>query len=351
MATDNRLKVLDGWRWRGAVPLLASSIALFLLAPVGCATGQRLKTRADYIESTAERIHDAAYNCAERELALGESHLDFGKYELSRGNFTVADDHLEVAYENINAAAAIVDARPECWPDYVADSDGDGLLDDVDQCPYEPEDFDGFEDEDGCPDYDNDGDGIPDVDDLCPNDPEDFDGFEDEDGCPDPDNDTDRVCDPWVAELRQSAQYAATCRGIDRCPDEYGEGEDGCPVRHVTVTETQIRIDQQIHFETDSARIMPDSFGILDEVAEVLRSRPTMHIRIEGHTDHRGSSRYNLRLSDSRAASVRTYLIRAGIDPSRMISVGYGEERPIDTNNTEAGMANNRRVEFHIVVQ
>ncbi|HXI59412.1 MAG TPA: transporter, partial [Polyangia bacterium] len=74
----------------------------------------------------------------------------------------------------------------------IGDRDGDGYKDDVDQCPDDPEDFDDFEDEDGCPDPDNDKDGILDVNDLCPNDPEDKDGFEDQDGCPDPDNDKDR---------------------------------------------------------------------------------------------------------------------------------------------------------------
>jgi outer membrane protein W len=69
------------------------------------------------------------------------------------------------------------------------DPDHDGIVGDADKCPNEPEDKDGFQDEDGCPDPDNDGDGIPDAMDKCPNEPEDKDGFQDEDGCPDPDND------------------------------------------------------------------------------------------------------------------------------------------------------------------
>jgi len=148
------------------------------------------------------------------------------------------------------------------------DSDGDGICDPwvserglleeyaeickgVDQCPYEPEDFDGFEDEDGCPDPDNDGDGICDPwvaeqgllekyahickgIDQCPNEPEDFDGFEDEDGCPDPDNDGDGICDPWVAEQGLLEKYAHICKGVDQCPNEPEdfdgfEDEDGCP--------------------------------------------------------------------------------------------------------------------------
>src|SRR5690606_25077486 len=103
---------------------------------------------------------------------------------------------------------------------HVGDTDGDGYLDDEDECPTEPEDFDNFEDEDGCPDPDNDKDGIPDVEDSCPNIPEDFDGDEDEDGCPegtDGDRDGDGIPD-----------------SEDECPDEPEdvdgfEDEDGCP--------------------------------------------------------------------------------------------------------------------------
>ena len=97
------------------------------------------------------------------------------------------------------------------------DSDGDGIPDDVDQCPDMPEDKDGFQDEDGCPDFDNDNDGIYDAQDKCPNDPEDFDGFQDEDGCPDLDNDGDGIPDK-----------------LDKCPntpediDGY-QDDDGCP--------------------------------------------------------------------------------------------------------------------------
>src|SRR5690554_2412391 len=75
----------------------------------------------------------------------------------------------------------------------IRDTDADGIVDALDQCPLKPEDYDGFEDEDGCPDDDNDGDGILDVDDACPNEPEDFDGFRDDDGCPDYDNDDDGI--------------------------------------------------------------------------------------------------------------------------------------------------------------
>src|SRR5262245_3146925 len=81
------------------------------------------------------------------------------------------------------------------WAPDFRDRDGDGIPDMDDQCPDQPEDRDGYKDEDGCPDPDNDGDGIPDALDKCPNEPEDFDNFQDEDGCPDPDNDCDGIPD------------------------------------------------------------------------------------------------------------------------------------------------------------
>jgi len=97
------------------------------------------------------------------------------------------------------------------------DKDGDGIKDNIDNCPYQAEDFDGFEDDDGCPEFDNDGDGIVDTKDQCPNDAEDFDGFEDKDGCPDLDNDNDGILDD-----------------VDKCPDvaenfNNYEDKDGCP--------------------------------------------------------------------------------------------------------------------------
>ncbi len=174
-----------------------------------------------------------------------------------------------------------------------------------DSCKDQAEDFDGFQDEDGCPESDNDGDAIADLLDKCINDPEDYDNDEDEDGCP---------------EERKSVKV---------------EGD-------------QIKLQEQVFFKTNKATIMPVSYPLLDEVADVLRSNPTIHIRIEGHTDSKGNNRYNKKLSDKRAASVLQYLTDKGIEAYRLESVGYGEERPIEDNSTDAGRAANRRVEIHI---
>jgi outer membrane protein OmpA-like peptidoglycan-associated protein len=221
------------------------------------------------------------------------------------------------------------------------DTDGDGITDDKDKCPTEPEDKDGFQDEDGCPDPDNDNDGIPDNFDQCPNDPEDQDGFEDDDGCPDPDNDKDGVPDK-----------------DDKCPNEPEtingyQDEDGCPDKgpppKAKIEKGQIVITEKIFFDTDKATIKPVSFGLLDQVAQIIKGHTEFKIRIEGHTDSQGNQDHNLQLSKERAESVRTYLIKKGIDPERLISAGYGPAMPIADNKTKAGREANRRVEFHIV--
>ena len=122
-----------------------------------------------------------------------------------------------VSLSFVPGAAAPAPLHPHVLPGPELDSDGDGIPDARDQCPNQPEDKDGFQDDDGCPDPDNDGDGIPDAQDKCPNQPEDRDGFQDDDGCPDPDNDGDGIPD---------AQ--------DRCPNQPEtingfQDDDGCP--------------------------------------------------------------------------------------------------------------------------
>jgi outer membrane protein OmpA-like peptidoglycan-associated protein len=290
----------------------------------------------------------------------------------------------------------------------IGDRDGDGIKDDVDKCPDDPEDFDGFEDEDGCPDPDNDRDGIPDVDDKCPNipedkdgfqdedgcpegnkndrdgdgilddvdkcpdDPEDFDGFQDEDGCPDPDNDQDGILDvddlcPNDPEDKDGFEDEDGCPDPDndkdrildkddKCPNEpetYNgfEDEDGCPDRgRVVVTDTSIEILDMIYFEYDKAIIKKESYPILDAVAATLQGNPSIQlVEIQGHTDERGDDAYNLDLSDRRAHSVRQYLIDKGVDEKRLTAQGYGETQPLDRSHNEKAWAKNRRVAFLIL--
>lgn len=115
------------------------------------------------------------------------------------------------------------------------------------------------------------------------------------------------------------------------------------------VENNQITINEQIQFRTDSAEILPDSQPIVDAVAEILSANPKIaHLRVEGHTDNRGTAARNLDLSKRRAASVMAALVAKGISRDRLTSNGYGMEHPIDTNNTDDGRQKNRRVEFHI---
>ena len=216
---------------------------------------------------------------------------------------------------------------PEKEP--IIDTDGDGIPDEDDACPNDPEDFDGFEDEDGCPDLDNDADGIPDVDDACPDEP----GPPENNGCPDTDRDGDGVPDR-----------------IDDCPDEPGPPENnGCP--EVVIEEGQFAIPEKIFFKFDSAEILPKSYGTLDAIAEAMNAHPQIPIiRVEGHTDSRGKDSYNMNLSQRRAESVVRYLVnKGGVERTRLIPEGFGETRPLIPNaTTDAEMAENRRVEFHI---
>ncbi len=219
------------------------------------------------------------------------------------------------------------------------DNDNDGVVDGMDECPMAPEDFDKHQDLDGCPDPDNDNDGILDASDRCPDEPEDMDGDRDGDGCPDQDADGDGVPDD-----------------SDACPDQaetangYLDG-DGCPdekPQKVEITKKQIKIKEQIQFETGSSRIRAGSYDVLDDVVTVMGDYPEIKVRIEGHTDNVGADSGNLTLSKARADSVFEYVISKGIDARRLVTEGFGETRPIDTNTSTAGRAANRRVEFHI---
>jgi outer membrane protein OmpA-like peptidoglycan-associated protein len=225
------------------------------------------------------------------------------------------------------------------------DNDGDGILDPQDACPNAAENRNGVQDEDGCPEdwSDADSDGFHDAVDRCPTDPEDFDNFEDTDGCPDLDNDKDSIPDT-----------------ADQCPfdpethNNYLD-EDGCPdtaPERVVVQKEKIVINEKIFFEYDKATIQKISFELLDEVARVINDHPRITlIQVEGHTDSDGTDTYNLKLSQSRAESVVEYLVRAGVDSSRLVAKGFGESLPIDTNDNLKGKAKNRRVEFTILQQ
>ncbi len=114
----------------------------------------------------------------------------------------------------------------------------------------------------------------------------------------------------------------------------------------VQVGAVDLRILDKVYFESDSAIIDVRSFDLLDEVADTLLAESVGKVRIEGHTDDKGRESYNLELSRARAEAVRTYLIGRGVAAADLIAEGFGETRPIATNRTESGRAQNRRVAF-----
>jgi outer membrane protein OmpA-like peptidoglycan-associated protein len=174
-----------------------------------------------------------------------------------------------------------------------------------DACPGLPEDYDGVEDDDGCPEGDEDGDGVLDYLDRCATEDETINGFEDDDGCPD-------------------------------------EGP-----AQIVVENGRIQILETIRFRPNSSEIEPSSYPVVDQIVLALRKhRELSHVEIGGHTDSTGPRDFNLRLSRARARSVRQYLLARGIQPGRLAAAGYGPDKPLGDNNTEDGRARNRRVEF-----
>ncbi|MBL8783521.1 MAG: OmpA family protein [Deltaproteobacteria bacterium] len=242
------------------------------------------------------------------------------------------------------------------------DNDRDGILDVKDKCPNDPEDFDGFEDTDGCPDTDNDKDGIPDSSDQCPNDPEDMDGFKDDDGCPDPDNDNDGVPDA-LDKCPADSEDKDAYEDDDGCPDPDNDGDgildvdDRCPNKpgqdcDSFVDKCEIVILDRVEFKYDKDEIDEQkSKPILEAVAGVLKANPWITlIQVQGHTDADGGEAYNQNLSERRAAAVVAWLTNSGgIEGSRLTPKGFGKSKPIDTNKTPAGRQKNRRVQFIIL--
>lgn len=212
------------------------------------------------------------------------------------------------------------------------DKDADGIYDDIDLCPDLPEDGDGFEDDDGCPDFDNDADGLSDDDDECPLESEDVDGFQDADGCPDTDNDRDAIADNY-----------------DQCPDQPEtinnfKDDDGCP-DDLPEPITRTVILTGVNFRQGSSDLLEESYYILEKIFNSLEAYPETYVEIAGHTDNEGNSKFNQVLSYDRARSVMNYLVMRGIAPERITAVGYGDKRPVAKNDSPEGRKKNRRVE------
>jgi outer membrane protein OmpA-like peptidoglycan-associated protein len=207
------------------------------------------------------------------------------------------------------------------------DTDGDGLVDSLDECPTVA----GPVALKGCPD--SDGDGIIDRDDACPNQA----GIPELKGCPDVDTDGDGVVDRFDA-----------CRTVPG-PKE----NEGCPAKQkqlVVITKDRLVIKEKVSFDTGKTVVLPRSFALLQQVAGLLKDHPEVErVSIEGHTDSRGSREANVKLSEGRAEAVRQWLLAHGVAAERMTSMGFGPDRPSDTNETAKGREANRRVDFVIV--
>ncbi len=257
------------------------------------------------------------------------------------------------------------------------DSDGDGIVDADDKCPQEPEDYDGFQDKDGCPDYDNDGDGIPDTKDQCPDEAEDFDGFQDNDGCPDLDNDGDGILDkndkcPNEAEDFDGFQDEDGCPDFDndndgipdkddKCPNEAEtvngyQDDDGCPdvAPDSQKTETKKELINKSSdsftlqgddiFYANRAEVKPEAYKKLDEIVSQIKKNSEAFWRIEGHMDSQGPEQWIRTMSSKRAEAVYYYFISHGLDASKFTIYGLGDKFPVANNTTEEGRAKNRRI-------
>jgi OOP family OmpA-OmpF porin len=234
---------------------------------------------------------------------------------------------LKFGVDAYNLGKGRTDFMPTIGLTYAAgttkDSDGDGVPDNVDQCPNTPAGV--RVDSTGCP-LDSDKDGVPDYKDHCPNTPA---GTKvDENGCP--------IQEPQPMIKDSDGDGVPDDR--DRCPNTprgYKVDENGCFV--------EARLE--IHFDFDSWEVKPEYYPEIEKFARFLKANPNIKVELQGHTDKRGRADYNLWLSQKRAEAVKKILVeKYGISPDRIIARGYGESQPICYEDTEECYAKNRRV-------
>ncbi len=135
-------------------------------------------------------------------------------------------------------------------------------------------------------------------------------------------------------------------------PLEITARRPGPPPPRVVVTASSIEIKDKVQFEYGKAALLEVSFPLLDQVAQVMADNPQIEVlQVEGHTDATGGAAFNRKLSQQRAESVRQYLVKKGLEARRLVAKGFGPDKPIADNATDAGREQNRRVEFNIVKQ
>lgn len=277
------------------------------------------------IHFSGERGHEGSYCYAPTPLWAGAALLTirFGGTEEKAPERPLRDT-IVIKHEPQRDTIVIImkDTTKKEEPK-VGDFDNDGVPDNVDKCPNTKP---GIEvGEDGCP-PDHDKDGVPDYKDKCPNTEA---GAEvDSNGCI-PDFDRDGVPD-----------------NKDKCPNTLpGVVIDsvGCPVNK---KEDLDELKKGIRFHTNSAKLTQRSFGTLNDVARLMKKFPTASLEVQGHTDNTGTDEYNMNLSQRRAQTVVDYLVKRGVEESRLRAVGYGNTMPIASNNSKEGRQINRRVEM-----
>ena len=230
------------------------------------------------------------------------------------------------------------------------DTDGDGIYDKDDACP----EVAGLEAFNGCPDAD--GDGIEDSKDACPNEA----GSKEMNGCPDADGDgvadKDDACpsEAGPAANKGCPYLDKDGDGVldkdDMCPDVAGTvANKGCPEVTEEVQKKLNDYARTILFDTGKSSIKAESTSVMVDIITILKEYPNSKFTVEGHTDSVGSAKLNQSLSESRALSVKEFLVEKGIEEFRLSAIGYGEEKPMASNSTRAGRTQNRRVEINLV--
>ncbi len=287
------------------------ALALFISGCVTVPPERSVKTYSNELGATKAALADASERGAREECPAAYAAAAAKKDAAVETFWTCRTAEAIVMLKEARKAAEDLCGEPVAME---LDSDGDGVLDNRDKCPGTPK---GVKvDDDGCP-LDADGDGVPDYLDKCPGTPK---GVKvDAVGCP-LDTDKDGVYD-----------Y------LDKCP--------GTPMG-ATVDARGCWVLKGVHFDTDKSDIKPMYYGLLDDVAAIVKGNPGLRVEVQGHTDNVGSAEYNQDLSAKRAQAVMEYLAGKGIDSSRLSYEGYGLTRPSATNDTTEGRSLNRRVEL-----
>lgn len=289
------------------------------------------------------------------------SYMDYSKQAqvglgLRTGVFFIGSGSIlsNVVSKNSKAADIHLGVKIPVYQKKAKDQDGDGILDKDDECPTVA----GPVENKGCPWGDRDNDGILDKDDKCP----DVAGPAANKGCPWEDKDKDGVLDkddkcPTVAGPKENAGCPwpdTDGDGVldkdDKCPKVKGTlANNGCPEVTTEVIKKLNDFSKSILFDTSKATIKAESNAKLEEIVKVMNEYNTANFKLEGHTDSTGNAAKNLQLSKDRAAAVKDYLIAKGISAERLSSEGYGITRPIASNKTVEGRAQNRRVEIILI--